>query len=526
VVSLISSEPGFCTTNLCSRNQGCFFGRVRKAVHEASFVIVNHALLLSEIGAPGFLPPYSTVIIDEAHNLIHTAYSQFTIQLDRFLVALILQNLDPNYQSNLRWSKVLKQLGGLYSEFLKLYKQLEQDVVVAIAAADAFFDALSYQYASRYSLDDVYPRKYVIDNLVEEYHEVFGELKHLEEALEECTNVVRQIGKELLAKDNSRRDYPELHQVFEQRLDQVQDLIRRLNVLTGEQDPEWVYWQEGRFQRRGRKKEQLQISIHTAPVDVAPLLAEFFFQSVRHCVLTSATLQVDDTFDYFLNRSGLNRLEHDRVTTRSFPSPFYYDEQVTYLQYGGSEPITTNPAALATVIYYCHKKYNKRIMALFTSHNTLNSVYRELRTRPEGRDLPVFAQVYGTSRFGIIRGMHQTPNGILLGTNTFWEGVDLPGDLLEILIITKLPFDVPSEPVIRAYAAKVRAEGGNSFDDYAVPECVIKFRQGFGRLIRTTTDQGIFIVLDNRVVTKGYGRHFSAAIPVQMQIFTHLEDLR
>ena len=121
--------------------------------------------------------------------------------------------------------------------------------------------------------------------------------------------------------------------------------------------------------------------------------------------------------------------------------------------------------------------------------------------------------------------MHQSPNGILLGTNAFWEGVDLPGDLLEILIIVKMPFDVPTEPIVKAFGDLVEAQGGNRFMDYALPESVIRFRQGFGRLIRTTYDEGIFIVMDDRIVNKRYGTAFSDVIPVDLKRFSNLQDL-
>ena len=121
--------------------------------------------------------------------------------------------------------------------------------------------------------------------------------------------------------------------------------------------------------------------------------------------------------------------------------------------------------------------------------------------------------------------MHQSPNGILLGTNAFWEGVDLPGDLLEILIIVKMPFDVPTEPIVKAFGDLVEAQGGNRFMDYALPESVIRFRQGFGRLIRTTYDEGIFIVMDDRIVNKRYGTAFSDVVPVDLKRFSNLEDL-
>jgi ATP-dependent DNA helicase DinG len=148
-----------------------------------------------------------------------------------------------------------------------------------------------------------------------------------------------------------------------------------------------------------------------------------------------------------------------------------------------------------------------------------------LQRHSDGRNLPIYAQKRQASRMGLVRGMHQSPNGILLGTNAFWEGVDLPGDLLEVLIIVKMPFDVPTEPLVKAYGNMIETEGGNRFMDYALPESVIRFRQGFGRLIRTAYDEGIFIVMDDRIVNKRYGRAFSEAIPVDYTVFNRVDTL-
>jgi len=165
-------------------------------------------------------------------------------------------------------------------------------------------------------------------------------------------------------------------------------------------------------------------------------------------------------------------------------------------------------------------------MVLFTSRAQLNNTFQLLKQMSRGIELPIFAQKRQTSRMGLIRGMKQVKNGILLGTNAFWEGVDLPGDLLEVLMIIKMPFDVPTEPTVKAYGKMIEAQGGNSFMDYALPESVIRFRQGFGRLIRTTYDEGIFIVMDDRIVNKRYGISFSESIPVQMHVFRHIDDIK
>ena len=164
-------------------------------------------------------------------------------------------------------------------------------------------------------------------------------------------------------------------------------------------------------------------------------------------------------------------------------------------------------------------------MVLFTSTNTLSQTAKVINRKSDRKDLPLFAQVRGASRPSIIRGMHRHPNGILFGTNSFWEGVDLPGDLLEILIMVKLPFDVPSDPLVQSYSDHINKQGGNSFIDYNIPEAIIRFRQGFGRLIRTSYDSGKFICLDNRIVLKRYGSMISESLPVEMNTFSNINSV-
>ena len=203
-----------------------------------------------------------------------------------------------------------------------------------------------------------------------------------------------------------------------------------------------------------------------------------------------------------------------------------YQEQVIYHQYSGSREIVNDPSSIGDLVYHLHKVLSKRIMVLFTSINTLTSTATYLREKPDGRTLPLFAQIKGASRPAIIKGMHQKSNGILFGTNSFWEGVDLPGDLLEILILVKLPFDVPNEPLVKSYSEYINRQGGNSFMEYNLPEAAIRFRQGFGRLIRTSFDSGRFICLDNRIVLKRYGRIFSDSLPIEIEPFSQMDSIK
>jgi len=524
IAYLIQCEPGFCTTKLCAKHDGCFFGKIRRDLYESSIVIVNHALILSEIKMPSVLPLYKTLIIDEAHNLVSVAYNQLSHDMDQISYNSLLQSLDPNYKGNKRWNNMLSSIGGLHPDFLALQKAMGEEVAMAMGSLRSFFETYGSSVKSEFRVDAIYTEKLIINNLEEEFNVAVDEFEELTVALKRLSQTFEKSTKLLLEKDPERTDYEELHQVLNQNRDMLTGLISNILLLTTNQNVENIYWKEGAYANRNGYPE-LNLSVHTSPVDVAEKLSSMFFRNIDHCVLTSATLRVNSGFDYFFRRTGLDRVIDKPLENDYFPSPFFYEDQVTYLQYGNRKSITSDPAKIAKIIETVSQKYNQRIMALFTARSTLTGVYNELKNSRIGKNIPIFAQILNSSRQSLIDGMKRTPNGVLLGTSAFWEGVDLPGDMLQILIITKLPFDVPTEPTIKAYSEMLELSGDNPFLNYAIPESVIKFRQGFGRLIRTMSDEGIFIVLDDRIVTKRYGTNFSESIPVQMQVFTDISEL-
>jgi Rad3-related DNA helicase len=432
--------------------------------------------------------------------------------------------LDPNYRGNQRWNNMLSALGGLYPDLISLKNSMSEQITIAIDSLKSFFNSYSSSVKSEFRVDAIYTEKLIINNLEEEYVSAIDDYENLVKALKNLSNTYERTSKILLEKDPDRSEYDELHQVLTQNRDMLTGLISNIILLISEQNNENVYWKEGGYSSRNGYPD-LNLSLHTSPIDVSDKLNSLFFQNIDHCVLTSATLRVNGGFEYFLRRTGLDRISDKPVDNDYFPSPFYYEDQVRYWQYGNRKSITADPMAIAKVIELISKKYNQRMMVLFTARSTLSDVYHTLKNSHSGKSIPIFAQILNSSRQSLIDGMRRTPNGVLLGTSAFWEGVDLPGDLLQILIITKLPFDVPTEPTIKAFSDLLTISGDNAFLNFAIPESVIRFRQGFGRLIRTMTDEGIFIVLDDRVVTKRYGMNFSESIPVQMRVFTDINEL-
>ena len=376
----------------------------------------------------------------------------------------------------------------------------------------------------RFTPTRAYQDKPILGSIDKIYAPTKSSLDQLKKSFEIIFSIVDKLKKMVLELDPKRTDYAVLHSILDRSLETSSSLLSTIVHLTENQNSEWVYWMEGEYKSKGTVNESLQLSLHSSLVDVSDTLYTSFFDRLENCILTSATLKIQNSFDYFMGRIGLSNFGN--VLTKDFLSPFLYNEQVNYHQYGGSREISNDPVAISELVYYLHKTFNKRIMVLFTSIKALSDTSKALQKKKDGRELPLFAQTRGASKPAIIKGMHQNPNGILFGTNSFWEGVDLPGDLLEILVLVKLPFDVPSEPLIKSYSEYVNKMGGNSFMEYSLPEAVIRFRQGFGRLIRTSYDAGKFLCLDNRIIVKRYGEIFSKSLPVDMNPFSEFFSIK
>ena len=529
LMGLIQSEQGFCTSSICAKHDGCFFGPLRKVAYQSNLIVVNHALLISDAQSKskiddsmGFLPENNAVIIDEAHNLPKAAYHQLTLSFDHRSLNYVLDRIDPKHNHSVRWNNKLRTIAAIHSKFEISRSTLSGLVEEGRGLIKIFFDKMTSNAYHHFDPNSKYSTKIIIDDLNEHFTPLEKELNELKSALHSLRNHIRKLREDLLDIDETREDFIELHQLFDRSEGSLSDILILTESITSNQNKEYVYWYEGNF-RTISGATQLILTVNMAPIQPGIELANSIFKSIDFCILTSATLRTKLSFDYFLNRVGLDSVEFDDVSSTVYESPFSYNDQVTYFQYAGND--SQRPDIIAKTILHCHRKFNKRMMVLFTSRAQLDNTSQLLRQLSHKADLPIFAQKRQTSRMGLIRGMKQVKNGILLGTNAFWEGVDLPGDLLEVLMIIKMPFDVPTEPTVKAYGKMIEERGGNSFMDYALPESVIRFRQGFGRLIRTTYDEGIFIVMDDRIINKRYGISFSESIPVQMQVFRHIDDI-
>ena len=522
--SLICCDIGFCTGDICKKNHGCYYGNIRKVLFQAPIIIANHSLLLTEAERPGFLPEFGTVIVDEAHNLIKSAYDQFKISLTPSSVNHLLQSIDPSHKRSKKWNNMLMAIDDINKDVGKTRDSIAKNIKATQDNFSNFIIELSNEHINLFNLNSSYQEKPIIQSIELIYDPVNYELELFKSSLRNLHQSVERLRALILKIDPSRKDFKLLHSTLEQGSENVMSIIIAISSLTEEQDYNWVYWMEGSYNKSKKSNQEVSVSLFASPIDVSENLYNKFFDKLNNCLLTSATLRVDNSFDYFLNRVGISK--HENLIISEFKSPFLYQDQVKFYQYGGLNDISNSAERIADIIHHLHNQFNQRIMVLFTSVRLLSDTAKILKLKSGGRDLPLFAQVSGASKPAIINGMLKHKNGILFGTNSFWEGVDLPGELLEILVLVKLPFDVPSDPLIKSYSESLNQSGTNSFMEYSVPECVIKYKQGFGRLIRTSYDSGFFISLDNRIIKKRYGGIFLDSIPVDPIIFEEYSSIK
>ncbi|AMV33092.1 putative ATP-dependent helicase DinG [Pirellula sp. SH-Sr6A] len=480
----VASDSGNCMGRKCDHFNECFYYAARRRVHNSQILVVNHALFFSDLAlraqGAGMLPEYDAVIFDESHTIESVAGEHLGLQISNSQIDYTLRKL-----FNPRNDKGILSALGL--------KQLTRETYRCMESLDALSeDLLSWLANSASGNGRVY-------DLLEVQTDLPVLLQSLSEQLERFGQDLKNANDRLELMSASKR---------------LTALANTLDQWLKQKETDAVYWLEKSESRSQFGRGSVRITLRSSPIDISKHLKTALFDKVRTVVLTSATLSTGKSqgFQFFQKRIGALKAAALQVG-----SPFDYKrlarlELVTDLPDPSQDKANYEKKVLPTIRHYV-AAHEGRAFILFTSYDMLRKTCDALRPWMLERGLAVYSQADGTPRTQLLQDFKANPRGVLFGAESFWQGVDVPGDALQLVIISKLPFSVPDHPLLEAKLEDIRRKGGNPFRDYQLPEAVIKFKQGFGRLIRTATDSGVVLVTDPRIVTKPYGRLFVESLP-------------
>ena len=509
--SQVNSDHDSCPDSRCRQGGGCFLQKARWNMANARIIVTNHHLLFADLAIrnEGFgpdmtviLPAFQRLIIDEAHNVESAATSYFSEEFNRFHINKYANRL-------LRTSR--GRQAGIIAHFRKAYKKASfpgieeqlQSIREKAQELDSEVLPLLYQKLSfRLSPAPGPTGKHEVtpfENILQ------SKLLLLQQSLQKCVQFLTTEYKRL---DNEQNEDP--------RLAELRIIIRRLEstaqICSDFQEfhhhPELVYWLEQR--QTGGRDSFLHLT--ASPIEVGPILQDALFNKFPSIILTSATLSVDRSIQFWQQRVGV--VEDDRLRFKLLDSPFDYPNR-SLLAIPTDAPEPTTDEYLVWL-----KNFLPRILAiseghallLFTSYKMLNDIYGHCKPILQAGGISCFRQG-DDDRDRLMVRFRQDISSVLFATHSFWEGIDAPGDALKMLIICRLPFSVPSDPVLCARTDAIKERGGNPFFDLSLPEAIMKLKQGFGRLIRRKSDRGVVLMTDSRLVNKSYGRAFINSLP-------------
>lgn len=475
----VCSEAHICTRKTCGRDIKCFYHKARKRFEAADVVVINHMLLFRLLGEPqeqeeresGFLFPNDFIIFDEAHTLEQIASRHIGIGVAQYGLRSAIQRL-----YNARTKK------GLFT-----VTRDAQGVVLAaelVDEVDHFFARLEERCDFRKG------REFRVRSADFAPDTITGRLIALQGRISE---IVRGTEDEFLKAE------------LQEMGRRIRDARAGIAAFLQQSEERHVYWVE----QTGKTAQYL--SLNAAPVEIAPVLRGMLFRDNCSCIMTSATLAVGrPDLAYFRERIGATNAQPLQLG-----SPFNFEKQMKLIivQKMPDPRAADCDEAMAKWIGAFVKQTQGQAFVLFTSYRGMQQIAARMEKFFADENLNLLVQGSGMPRSRLLSKFKSTPRSVLFGTDSFWMGVDVPGEALSNVIITRLPFAVPDHPLIEAKLEVIAERGGDAFTEYSLPEAILKFRQGVGRLIRTKTDRGIVVVLDNRIVTKPYGRAFLKALP-------------
>ena len=529
----VCSELGSCSPKQCGKdsdfmkggNPMCFFQKARNKYHFADLVVLNHSLFFSLLkvrddekdNSKGLIFPNDFVVFDEAHSLEKIASQHVGIDLRKLQVRYALNRLW-NQKTEKRRKIEKGQMVDLKSiqgakEIIEMVKQLHKETENFFDDLEKAGNKLDSPRKPNAQRKDFGRRPWKTIRVKKENQDLADDLDFLSDPLNDLSERLRDFTQQIIEQTGEKETALEIASELRASNGRLAEIRQSISRWLWQKEEDYVYWLE----RVG--KSQKNISLCASPIRIADWFRKELFKRDTSLILTSATLAVaepsDSTnrgFDHFASQIG-----GEGVSTKQVGSPFDYPNQMrVYIAGKMPDPKEKDfEDALAPCILGAIKKSHGKALVLFTSYHLMNSVYNAVRQslEKEENNRRILIQGDGVSNPKLLEQFKQDTDSVLFGTDSFWQGVDVPGEALSNVIITKLPFPVPSHPLEEARIESIETQGGNSFFEHSLPEAILRFRQGVGRLIRTKSDQGIIVVLDSRIVQKFYGQDFLAAIP-------------
>jgi len=544
----VVSEGDTCLRYACPFFHQCFVYKARREATKANLLVANHHLLFADLAvrASGadisVLPKHNHIVFDEAHNIEDIATDYFGVSLTRYGINRILRRL--YFKRKEKTTGLLEilvnKLNFAYyqnqvDELKDIIKKIENEIIPQCEAAVALNNELMDEIINMVSnFDDTSKREIKIrlnshllntpswnTIILPQVKNFIQLLNRLHSGLNSTLGKLEDLNLKL-SKDifSAKVDID----AFRRRISSIVDAIKTILIENDNKNVRWV-------EIIKRNTATALVRLKMAPLDISESMNEMVYNNYQTIIMTSATLTIADSkqkndFFYFTNQLGLNLVETDRILKTKIPAPFDYEKQaITAIPNDIAAPDASNFASsIIDLIFDALQISNGRAFILFTSYGLLNLVFNSLQPRLTKLGITSFKQGQ-MNRHQLLQSFKENKNSVLFATDSFWQGVDVEGDALESVIITKLPFKVPSEPIIEARVEAIEQRGGNAFMEYSVPQAVLKLKQGFGRLIRKKTDVGSVFILDKRIVEKFYGRIFLNSLPKSNLVVGNKDDI-